>query len=143
MNRIRGQIEAILASICFGLAPIFAKKGLLNGLNPLYGATISSATALFFITIFFLAAGPRKGWATATKRGLMLVVLAGICNSVAFVSLYWAMAIGKVAIVVPMTCIYPFFIMALAYLAMKEDEVIDVFTVSGTILIVIGVILTI
>jgi bacterial/archaeal transporter family protein len=143
MNRLRGQTEAVLASVCFGLAPIFAKKGLLSGLNPFYGATISNATALLFITIFFLAAGQRKGWATATKRGLIFVVLSGICNSVALVSLYWAMAIGKVAIVVPVTCIYPFFAMAVAYLAMKEDEVIDVFTVFGTILIVIGVMLTI
>jgi uncharacterized membrane protein len=53
------------------------------------------------------------------------------------------MAIGKVAIVVPVTCIYPLFTMVVAYLAMKESEVIDVFTVIGTLLIVIGVLLTI
>jgi uncharacterized membrane protein len=73
----------------------------------------------------------------------MFAVLAALCNSVALVSFYWAMAIGKVAIVVPITCIYPLFTMAVAYLAMKESEVIDAFTVIGTLLIVIGVILTI
>ncbi|MCX5877700.1 MAG: EamA family transporter [Deltaproteobacteria bacterium] len=143
MNRLRGQTEAVLASVCFGLAPIFAKKGLLSGLNPLYGATIANATALLFMILFFLAAGQHKGWASATKQGVMFAVLSGLCNSVALVSYYWAMAIGKVAIVVPVTCIYPLFTMVVAYLAMKESEVIDVFTVIGTLLIVIGVILTV
>jgi uncharacterized membrane protein len=133
----------MLASVCFGLAPIFAKKGLLSGLNPLYGAAIANATALVFVILFFMAARQYKGWASATKQGLMFAVLAGLCNSVALVSFYWAMAIGKVAIVVPVTCIYPLFTMVVAYLAMKEAEAIDAFTVIGTLLIVIGVILTI
>jgi transporter family protein len=143
MSRLRGQTEAVLASVCFGLAPIFAKMGLLSGLNPFYGATIANATALVFMLLFFLAAGQRKGWASATKQGLMFAVLSGLCNSVALVSFYWAMAIGKVAIVVPITCIYPLFTMVVAYFAMKESEVIDAFTLIGTLLIVIGVILTI
>ncbi|OGP64779.1 MAG: hypothetical protein A2170_12680 [Deltaproteobacteria bacterium RBG_13_53_10] len=143
MSRLRGQTESILASVCFGLAPIFAKKGLLSGLNPLYGATIANATALLFMILFFFATEQRKGWASATQQGLMFAVLSGLCNSVALVSFYWAMAIGKVAIVVPVTCIYPLFTMVVAYLAMKESEVIDLFTVIGTLLIVIGVILTI
>jgi uncharacterized membrane protein len=143
MSRLRGQTEAILASVCFGLAPIFAKKGLLSGLNPLYGATIANATALVFMILFFFATGQRKEWASATRQGLMFAVFSGLCNSVALVSFYWAMAIGKVAIVVPVTCIYPLFTMVVAYLAMKESEVIDRFTVIGTLLIVIGVILTI
>jgi uncharacterized membrane protein len=143
MSRVRGQTESLLASVCFGLAPIFAKKGLLSGLNPLYGAAIANATALVFVILFFLAARQHKGWASATKQGLMFAVLAGLCNSVALVSFYWAMAIGKVAIVVPITCIYPLFTMVVAYLVMKEAEAIDAFTVIGTLLIVIGVLLTI
>ena len=143
MSVLRGQTESALASACFGLAPIFAKKGLLSGLNPLYGAAIANATALLFMILFFLAARQYKGWASVTKQGLIYAVLAGLCNSVALVSYYWAMAIGKVAIVVPITCIYPLFTMVVAYLAMKEAEAIDAFTVIGTLLIVIGVILTI
>jgi uncharacterized membrane protein len=143
MSRLRGQTESVFASVCFGLAPIFAKKGLLSGLHPLYGASIANATALIFVILFFLAARQHKGWASVTKQGLMFAVLAGLCNSIALVSFYWAMAIGKVAIVVPITCIYPLFTMVVAYLAMKEAEAIDAFTVIGTLLIVIGVILTI
>ena len=143
MSRLRGQTESVFASVCFGLAPIFAKKGLLSGLNPLYGAAIANATALVFMLLFFIAARQYRGWATATTQGLMFAVLAGLCNSVALVSFYWAMAIGKVAIVVPITCIYPFFTLVVAYLAIKESEGIDALTIIGTLLIVIGVILTV
>ncbi len=143
MSHLRGQTESVLASICFGLAPVFAKKGLLSGLNPLYGATIANATALVFVILFFLAARQHEGWSSATRQGLMFAVLAGLCNSVAVVSYFWAMAIGKVAIVVPITCTFPLFTMVVAYAAMKEAEVVDAFTVIGTLLIVIGLILTI
>jgi uncharacterized membrane protein len=143
MSRLRGHTESALASACFGLAPIFAKKGLLSGLHPLYGAAIANATALVFLIFFFVAARQYKGWAVATRTGLMFAVLAGLCNSVALVSFYWAMAIEKVSIVVPITCTYPLFTMMLAYLAMKESEVIDGFMVIGTLLVVVGVLLTI
>lgn len=143
MSRLRGQTEAVLASVFFGLAPIFAKKGLLSGLNPLYGATIANGTALLLIILYFLAAQQHRQWVSVTKAGLMFAILAGLCNSVALVSYYWAMAIGKVAIVVPITCTFPLFTMAVAYLALKETEVIDIFTITGTLLIMFGVILTI
>jgi transporter family protein len=143
MNPVRGHIEAVLASVCFGLAPIFAKKGLLSGLNPLYGAAIANATAFVLMILFFLAFKGQRRWGSATKKGMMFALLAGLCNSVALVSFYWAMAIGKVAIVVPVTCIYPLFTMVVAYLAMRETEIIDAFTVIGTLLIVLGVTLTI
>jgi uncharacterized membrane protein len=54
-----------------------------------------------------------------------------------------AMSIGKIALVVPITCIYPLFTLLGAYLFMKETERIDLFTIAGTFLIVVGVILTI
>lgn len=143
MSRLRGQTEAALASVCFGLAPIFAKKGLLSGLNPFYGATIANATALALMIVFVLVSGKGMRWERGERAGLSFAILSGLCNSVALVSFYWAMAIGKVALVVPLTCIYPLFTMAVAYLALKETEVIDLFTVIGTLLVVIGVILTI
>jgi len=52
------------------------------------------------------------------------------------------MSIGKVVLVVPITCIYPLFTLLGAHLFMKETEPIDVSMFIGTSLIVIGVILT-
>jgi transporter family protein len=141
MSQLRGQLEAILSSLCFGIAPIFAKKGLMSGLNPFYGVAIANATALV-VTIFFTFLSGQGSQLKSIKRyGLFLAILAGISNTIAIFSLYWAMSTGRVALVVPITCIYPLFTMSVAYLFMKESEGIDIFTVIGTFLIIIGVIL--
>lgn len=143
MSRWRGQMEAVLSSFCFGIAPIFAKKGLMSGLNPFYGATIANATALAIMIFFSLFSGRSMRRESAKRYGLFLAILSGICNSIALISFFGALSIGKVALIVPISCIYPLFTMLGVYLFMKESEVIDIFTVMGTFLIVIGVILTI
>lgn len=143
MSRLRGQMEAILSSLCFGFAPIFAKKGLMSGLNPFYGATIANGSALTIMIIFIFLSGHGKRWGSITQRSLFFAILSGICNTLALISFFWAMSIGKVVLVVPITSIYPLFTLLVAYFSMKESEVIDMFTVMGTFLIVIGVILTI
>ncbi len=143
MSQWRGQVEATLSSVCFGIAPSFAKKGLMSGLHPLYGATIANTTALVIMIFFALFSGRVIRWESIKKYSLFFAILSGICNSIALVSFFWAMSIGKIALVVPITCTYPLFTMLAAYLSMRESEVIDIFTVVGTLLIVIGVVLTI
>jgi transporter family protein len=143
MSQWRGQTESVLSSICFGIAPIFAKKGLMSGLHPFYGATIANTTALVIIILFIFLSGQGRQLGSMKRYGLFLAILSGICNSIALVSFFWAMSIGKIALVVPITCIYPLFTLAVAYFVMKESEVIDIFTAMGTFLIVIGVMLTI
>jgi uncharacterized membrane protein len=141
MSPFRGQLDAILASLCFGTAPIFAKKGLMGGLDPFYGVAIANATALFINICFVLVSGQGKRLLSVERDGLAFAVLAGLCNTVAIVSFFWAMSIEKVALVVPITCIYPLFTMLGAFLFMREREVVDRYVVIGTFLIVIGVIL--
>ncbi|MEW6374886.1 MAG: EamA family transporter [Thermodesulfobacteriota bacterium] len=143
MSRLRGEMESILSSVCFGIAPIFAKKGLMSGLHPFYGAAIANATAFAIMVLFVLLSGRGRRWKSIKQSDLFFALLSGLCNSIALVSFFGAMSIGKIALVVPITCIYPLFTMSVAHFAMKESEVIDVFTVIGTFLIVIGVILTI
>jgi uncharacterized membrane protein len=143
MSHWRGQVEASLTSVCFGLTPIFAKKGLMSGLHPFYGVLIANGTALVIISFLVFFSRHVWQWESIKKPGLFNAILAGLCNSVAIIFFYWAMSIDKVALVVPITCIYPLFTMLIAYFFMREGEVFDRFTVIGTLLIVIGVILTI
>jgi len=143
MSRRRGETEAVLSALCFGIAPLFAKKGLMSGLHPFYGATIANVTALVIMLFFAFLSTGWSGLKPANRRGLFYAILSGLCNSIAVVSLFGAISIGKVALVVPVTCTYPLFTLLVAYFAMKKSEGIDRFTVTGTFLIVIGVILTI
>jgi uncharacterized membrane protein len=142
MSRRRGQMEAILSALCFGIAPIFAKKGLVTGLHPFYGGIIANGSALVLMILFILLTGHGRQWGSFNQRSLFFIFLSGMCNTIALITLFGAMSIGKIALVIPMTCIYPLFTLLAAYILMRESESIDRFTVIGTFLIVIGVILT-
>jgi uncharacterized membrane protein len=143
MTRFRGQLEAILSSLCFGIAPIFAKKGLMSGLNPFYGMAIASGTGLVVNIFFVLFSGQGIKGTSIKRESLCFAILGGICNTIAMLSFYWAMSMGKVAVVVPITCIYPLFTLSAAYLFMRESENISLWTAMGTFLIILGIILTI
>ena len=141
MSRWRGELEALSAALCFGLAPIFAKKGLMSGLDPFYGVAIAIGIALFVNICFVLLTNQGTRLMSIKQYGLFFAILAGLCNTVAILSYFGAMSLGKVSLVVPITCIYPLFTLLTAYLFMRESEVINRYTVIGSFLIVFGVIL--
>jgi len=143
MSRYRGQFEAILSSFCFGIAPIFAKKGLLSGLNPLHGVAIANVAGLIVNILFVFLSGQGRQLGSIKQYGLFFAILAGLSNSIAILTLYWAISLEKVALVVPISCTYPLFTLLFAYFFTRESEIINIWTVIGTLLIVIGIILTI
>jgi uncharacterized membrane protein len=142
VSAARGYVEAALSALCFGAAPLFAKKGLLEGAGPFHGLMISLGAA-FVVTlfvIFLFRQGQRissLGW-----ESLLFVLLAGVANTLAMVTYYLALKVGKVALVVPVTCTYPVFTMFFSILFMGKREPLDVWTVTGTLMVVAGVILT-
>ena len=115
----------------------------MSGLHPFYGATIANTTALVLMIFLALLSGHGRLRKSIKSAGVTFAIFSGLCNSIALVSFFMAMSIGKIALVVPITCIYPLFTLLGAYLFMKETERIDLFTIAGTFLIVVGVILTI
>lgn len=143
MSRFRGQLEAILCSFCFGGAPIFAKKGFMSGLHPFSGVAIAIATALVVTIAFVFLLGQGKKLMSMRGYGLFFATLGGISNTIATLSYFWAVSIGQVSLVVPISCIYPLFTMLGAYFFLKESEVMDIWTVIGTFLIITGVVLTV
>ncbi len=143
MSRFKGQFRAALSSLSFGLAPLFTKKGLLAGVHPLNGLAIAILTGLL-VNIFFVGlTGEWKGLIKSRRRGFLFALIAAGCNTLAAVTYFEALSLGKVALVVPITCIYPLFTVVAVYLFLQKSEPIDVWTVLGTLLIVCGVILTV
>jgi len=142
MSRFRGQFDAILASLSFGTAPIFAKKGLLYDLHPVSGMAIAILTGLLVNIVFVFSTGEWKKLILTKRQGFLFSLIAGGCNTVAVVTYFWAMAIGKVGLVVPITCIYPLFTALAVFAFLRKSETLDTWTVIGTILIIVGIILT-
>ena len=143
MSRFRGQLEAILASLSFGIAPVFAKKGYLSGVHALSGMTIGLLAGLLVNIFFVVLTREWKKFASASRHGFFFALIGGGCNTIAAVTYFWAMSLGKVAPVVPITCIYPLFTLITAALFLRKTEALDLWTVIGTLLIVGGIILTV
>ena len=143
MSRFRGQFEALLASVSFGTAPFFAKKGLMSVPNPLYGVAIAILSGMIVNIFFVFFSGEWKKLGSIKHRGLIFTLLAGGCNTVAILAYYWAMSLGKMALVVPISCIYPLFTLVAAYIFLRKSETLDRWTIIGVLLIVGGIILTV
>ncbi len=143
MSRFKGQSRAALGSLSFGLAPLFTKKGLLEGVHPLNGLAIAILMGLL-VNIFFVGlSGEWRKLIKTRKQGLFFALIAAGCNTVAAVTYFEALSLGKVALVVPISCIYPLFTVAAVFLFLQKSEPIDIWTVLATLLIVGGIILTV
>ena len=143
MSRFKGQFRAALGSLSFGLAPLFTKKGLLAGVHPLNGLAIAILTGLLVNLFFVGLSGEWRKLVKARKRGLFFALVAAGCNTVAAVTYFEALSLGKVALVVPISCIYPLFTLLAVFFFLRKNEPVDLWSVLGTLLIVGGIILTV
>jgi bacterial/archaeal transporter family protein len=141
MSRFKGQLRAALASLSFGISPLFTKKGLLAGVHPLTGLAIAIVMGLFVNILLVGLSGEWKELTKTRKHGFFFALAAAGCNTVAAVAYFGALSMGKVALVVPISCIYPLFTLMAVLLFLQKSEPIDVWTVLGTLLIVGGILL--
>ena len=104
---------------------------------------IAAVTGLAVNILFVLFAGEWKKLTSTKGHGFFFALIAGVCNTVAMLTFYWAISLGKVSLVVPISCVYPLFTMTAVYLFLRKSERLDVWIVLGTVLIVVGIILII
>lgn len=127
----------LLAAGIRGLAQTAIKAGLAAWANPfaagLIGYTVSSAT------VWAASRALARGWPLGFHpRGIPWFVVAGACNGLAVLAMYYALSVGKVTIVSPIVATYPLVTLVLSTLCLRE-EVIDRGMVFGVVLTVAGV----
>ena len=76
-----------------------------------------------------------------SKRQLVFIACAGTCSTSAMTLLYIAYMIGSVVIVAPFANIAPLFTLMITRIFFVREEVFSFNAISGTLLIVAGVIL--
>jgi uncharacterized membrane protein len=141
MISCRGEIKAVSSGLCFGIAPIFMKFGFWGGRDAFYGIAIAAGTGLLLNLVVMTGKDFWKDLFLIRGRIFLLIILGGIANTVAMFALYWAVALGEISIVVPVSCTYPLFTIIFSRFWSKEAEEISKRMVGGTLLIIIGVIL--
>ena len=74
-----------------------------------------------------------------TKECLPFYLGAGVSISMAMASLYYALSLGEVIVVIPVTSTSPFFALTLSAIFLRDIEEVTLKIVLGACLIVIGV----
>jgi uncharacterized membrane protein len=141
MSALKGKIEAITSSLCFATAPIFAKKGFSSGIDPFYGIAVAGSAAFLCNLGIILAFGKLRGIFFISGKGLIFTLLASLASSIGIIAYYLAINLEKVSIIVPISCTYPLFTMIFTQTLLRKIEPLDLWTVLGTLFIVLGVIM--
>jgi len=136
--RRRHMAFPLLAALSFALRDLVSRWGLRDYAEPLIGAAVSAGTSFLLIWVFTLG---RTGGATlrTTREALRLLVLAGVAEGVAYLTMWRALTFGDVSLVSPLVNAHSMFGLALAALFLRDIERVSWRVAVAAALVVAGV----
>lgn len=129
----------IIAAAFFGTSVFLRKLGLNNIPSPILGATITCTSSFVLLTLLFNRNITRRKLFSLNRRGVVFFLLSGGSTSLAWLSYFYALSIGKVVTVAPIINSNGVVTVFLSYLFLKKLEKINYKIVAGTFLVVVGV----
>jgi len=128
----------VMAGAGFGVAHVLRKMGLNVAPEPIVGVTIQNAAALAFFPLLALAQRNQQRVSLNNKRAWFIFGLAGLSSVIGQLCLFYALNLGQVVIVSPLSSTSPFFVLLLVGIFLKKMERITLKIVLGAVLIVGG-----
>ena len=140
--RKKDLIFPLLSAICLGIALIFRKMGL-NILDaPIFGVTVGFLTSLVFYAILCLISKSMRNSVSLNRKDLLFLCAAGMFLTTGWLTLFYALSLGNVIIVAPLSSLQPALVVGLSYLFLKDIEKFTPKMIVGISLVLIGVLLT-
>jgi drug/metabolite transporter (DMT)-like permease len=127
-------------SVLFAVSNILRKLGTNLLPDPVLGAQFSTLAGLVAF-VAYLAATNGFGKINVNRGNAPWLVGSGIVNAVAWIALTMAISLGRVSVMTAIVYSYPLFSVILARLFLRDIENLTRYTVAGSVLIVIGVVL--
>jgi uncharacterized membrane protein len=127
----------LLSAVCFGVVAVLRKIGL-GGMAPLPGFAVNVTAALVAYGAFLVASG-QTALMACRGRSLTFFVLAGVTENLSVFLLVWALSLGSVSVVAPLSSVSPIFVLVLSFFFLRGLEILNRRIVAGTLLIVTGV----
>ncbi|MBI4251159.1 MAG: DMT family transporter [Candidatus Tectomicrobia bacterium] len=129
----------VLASVLASACSFLFRKLALTAVNaPLLGVTVSSLAGLFFLNLFRplmpAAERPRR----PGRKAWGFYGACGLLNGAGFLTQFYALGLGDVSIVIPLSSTAPLFSLLLSRLLLRGTERVTKLIVAGTLLIVAG-----
>lgn len=151
--RRRDLAFPLLGALGFALRDNISRWGLASFPHPALAAAVATTTSMALIAgvmlgrageLRFGQAGRRPGTAVATpgialrSRALSLLALAGFCEALASLSLWGALAAGKVSVVSPLISVQPIFTVVLTVVFLRDLEQVTWRVAVATLAMVAG-----
>ncbi len=130
---------AALATLMFGASALLRKAGII--LVPNMSLALSSTAVGIFLAVIltnsFISTNNRIRF---TRQSTGYFIASGILNTVAHLSLFAALSLAPISLVVPLAYVTPLFAMGFSWLLFREMEHLNFRLVAGGILIIAGAI---
>lgn len=135
-------IYPLVGAMAFGASANLRKAGLGYIDIPVVAAAVTAASAATFSFLLLQFRGG-KGAFKLTRRSAAWLFSAGISNTAAMLSVFYALSHGQVVIVEPLVSSNPVLTLLFTAIFLRDLEAINMRVISGALLTVIGTILVV
>jgi uncharacterized membrane protein len=129
----------IIAAVLYGTSVFLRKLGLNEVRSPILGAMMTSLSSWVLLTLFLSRKTIRRDFINLNRKATSFFLISGGCTSLAWLSLFYALSIGKVVVVSPVQTSHPLFTVLLSYLFLRNVERVTYKTFIGALLIITGI----
>ena len=135
-------IYPLVGAVAFGASSTLRKAGLAFIDIPLLAAAVTAGSAVVFSLILLLIQGRHTAF-TLSARSAAWLIPAGVINTIAMLSVFFALSHGKVVIVEPLVSSNPVITLLLTSIFLRDLESLTLRVIFGAVLTVIGTILVV
>jgi uncharacterized membrane protein len=139
--RLRYVFFPLLASLLAGFSQVLRKVGLGSVPHPILAAAVTSTSSFLVVVLGFLIVGKSAQLFKFTRQSLPYLLGAGACISISMVAIYYALDLGQVVVVIPLSSTGPLFALILTSILLRDSERVTGKVVAAAMLIVGGAIL--
>ena len=140
----RHFLYPLVAAFLAGLAANMRKYGLNIMAQPIFASAIAATSSLVILSFYILLKRRKEITAALSQRKeLRLVIIAALLTSCGEVVDLSALLYGSVSLVVPIFATTPLIIVFLSWIFLKDHEVVTKKIALATIIIVLGLCLTV
>ncbi len=131
----------LLASFLGGSSQILRKFGLGAMPHPILAAAVTATSSLVVVTLTLWATSRKKAILALDRRCLPFYLAAGLAISVGMVAIYYALDLGQVVVVIPISSTGPLFSLIFTAIFLKGVERVTLKIILGATLIISGAVL--
>jgi drug/metabolite transporter (DMT)-like permease len=139
--RRRDMVLPLLAAVGFAVRDTISRHGLLAYPHPMVAAAGATFASVVLMWGFALGGVTRTAW--PAPAGLRFLALSGLCECLAYVTMWRALATTDVSIVSPLVSAQPLFTVTLAAMFLRDVERVTWRVVIAALLIVVGIALVV